>query len=76
MIHYSIGTPTWVELRSPDVEASVAFYRELFGWKASAEKLSSGYRMFSSADKIVSGVRPLHGSQISPLELQFQRVNV
>jgi len=66
MIHYFIGTPTWVELRSPDVEASIAFYRELFGWKASEEKRSSGSRMFSSGDKIVSGVRPLHGTQISP----------
>src|SRR6266496_1721715 len=66
MIHYSIGTPTWVELRSPDVEASIAFYHELFGWKASEEKRSSGSRMFSSGDKLVSGVRPLHGTQISP----------
>jgi predicted enzyme related to lactoylglutathione lyase len=66
MIHYSIGTPTWVELRSPDVEVSIAFYRELFGWKASEEKHASGYRMFSSADKIVSGVKPLQGTQLSP----------
>lgn len=66
MIHYSIGTPTWVELRSPDVEASIAFYHELFGWKASEEKRSSGSRMFSSGDKLVSGVRPVHGTQISP----------
>jgi predicted enzyme related to lactoylglutathione lyase len=66
MIHYTPGTPTWVELRSPDVEASVAFYRELFGWKASDEKPSSGYRMFSSGGKLVSGVRPLHSTQISP----------
>jgi uncharacterized protein len=66
MIHYSIGTPTWVELHSPDVEASIAFYHELFGWKAGEEKRSSGSWMFYSGDKIVAGVRPLHGTQILP----------
>src|SRR5688572_31238813 len=71
MIHYSIGTPTWVELRSPDVEASIAFYHELFGWKASEEKRSSGSRMFSSGDKLVSGVRPVQGTQISPQWISY-----
>jgi predicted enzyme related to lactoylglutathione lyase len=66
MIQYTSGTPTWVELRSPDVEASVAFYRELFGWKASEEKPFSGSRIFSSGGEIVSGIRPLLGTQLSP----------
>jgi predicted enzyme related to lactoylglutathione lyase len=66
MIHYSPGTPTWAELRSPDIDASVAFYCELFGWKAGEEKPSSGYRMFSSGGEIVAGIRPLLGTQLSP----------
>ncbi len=75
MIDYTPGTPTWVELRSPDVEASVAFYRELFGWKASEEKPSSGYRMFSSGGKIISGVSSLHGTQISPQWITYISTN-
>jgi predicted enzyme related to lactoylglutathione lyase len=66
MIHYTPGTPTWVELRSPDVEASAAFYRELFGWKASEEKPFSGSRIFSSGGAIVAGIRLLLGTQLSP----------
>ncbi|GHO47481.1 VOC family protein [Ktedonospora formicarum] len=66
MIHSTPGTPTWVELCSPDVEVSVSFYRELFGWEASEASFLSGSQMFSSGGKIVSGVRPLHDLQISP----------
>ncbi|GAA2738760.1 VOC family protein [Actinocorallia aurantiaca] len=31
---YSPGTPCWAELATPDLEASRAFYSELFGWAA------------------------------------------
>lgn len=30
---YAPGTPNWVDLQSPDVEASRAFYGPLFGWE-------------------------------------------
>jgi predicted enzyme related to lactoylglutathione lyase len=44
------GAPSWVDLSTPDVEASVAFYGDLFGWEATeagpAEE-TGGYRMFS-----------------------------
>ena len=30
---YPHGVPCWVDLRTPDVEASAAFYAGLFGWK-------------------------------------------
>ena len=29
---YAPGTPSWVDLGTPDVEASTAFYSALFGW--------------------------------------------
>ncbi|TLZ31474.1 MAG: VOC family protein, partial [Gammaproteobacteria bacterium] len=31
---YAPGTPSWVDLGSPDLEASKRFYRALFGWNA------------------------------------------
>jgi len=66
MIHYSYGTPIWVDLGSPDVDASVAFYCDLFGWAASQVEQTSGYRMFSSGGKVVSGIRPLQSALLSP----------
>jgi predicted enzyme related to lactoylglutathione lyase len=29
-----VGSPTWIELWSPDVQKSLAFYKDLFGWDA------------------------------------------
>lgn len=63
MIYHPPGTPCWVDLSSPDVDASVAFYRDLFGWKAGKAEQSSGYRMFSSGGKVVSGIAPLKSEQ-------------
>ena len=30
---YEPGTPSWVDLASPDLPSSVSFYRDLFGWE-------------------------------------------
>ncbi len=30
---YEPGTPCWVDLGSPDLDASVEFYAALFGWE-------------------------------------------
>ena len=66
MIYYPPGTPCWVDLCSPDVDASVAFYHDLFGWEAGSAEQSSGYRMFSSEGKLVSGIVPLKSEQGLP----------
>lgn len=66
IIHYPSGTPLWVDLVSPDIDASVAFYAGLFGWKVSRTGQVGSYRMFSSAGKVVSGIRPLLGELLSP----------
>lgn len=53
------GTPSWVDLASPDVDASVAFYRELMGWSATEPgpvEETGGYRMFQQDGKSVGGV--------------------
>jgi len=46
---YAPGTPSWVELSSPDTDASAAFYGALFGWQATDPgpvEETGGYRMF------------------------------
>ena len=56
------GTPTWVDLATPDVDAAIAFYGELFGWSAPAPaEGGGGYRMFEQDAKVVAGVGPIMG---------------
>ena len=58
MPEYAPGTPSWVELSSPDPEASAAFYREVLGWSATEPGAAEtgGYRMFQSDGKNVAGL--------------------
>jgi uncharacterized protein len=59
---YEPGAPCWVELSgTPDVEASKAFYRELFGWEMPELPNSvelGGYRRAKLDGKDVAGVSP------------------
>src|SRR5512143_3847131 len=59
MADYAPGTPSWVELSSPDVDASASFYRELMGWTATepgpAEE-TGGYRIFERDGRSVAGL--------------------
>ncbi|MBA2677341.1 MAG: VOC family protein [Ktedonobacteraceae bacterium] len=66
MIHYPLRIPLWVDLVSPDIDASIAFYSDLFGWEVSQAEQTNGYRTFSSGGKIVAGIRPLQGEPLSP----------
>ena len=53
---YPPGTPSWVDLGSPDVDASARFYGELFGWQAAEAgppEETGGYRMFMKDGKLV-----------------------
>jgi predicted enzyme related to lactoylglutathione lyase len=59
MPEYPPGTPSWVELSSPDADASAKFYGDLMGWKATdpgpAEE-TGGYRMFQQDGQNVGGL--------------------
>lgn len=59
---YTPGTPCWVDLATPDVEATAEFYGALFGWEVpelpnSAEM--GGYRRAKKAGRDVAGVYSL-----------------
>jgi predicted enzyme related to lactoylglutathione lyase len=59
--HYEPGTPSWVDLASPDVEASAAFNGALFGWTFAAAgpvEETGGYGMFTLRGKNVAGIGP------------------
>ncbi|MGI9603552.1 MAG: VOC family protein [Acidimicrobiales bacterium] len=53
------GTPCWVDLMSPDVDASKAFYTAVFGWDAEDQHDDDGnrvYVMFTLDGKSVCGL--------------------
>ncbi len=58
MPEYAPGTPSWVELSSPDADAAAAFYGEVMGWSATepGPAESGGYRMFQQDGKSVAGL--------------------
>jgi uncharacterized protein len=62
MIEYAHGTPSWVDLSSPDLDASARFYGDLLGWEATATEgpveETGGYRMFTLGGKEVAGLGP------------------
>src|SRR5258705_13031949 len=59
MLDFAPGTPSWVELSSPDTDAAAAFYHDLMGWTATEPgpvEESGGYRMFQQEGQNVGGL--------------------
>lgn len=60
---YEPGTPSYADLASPDLDASLTFYGALFGWtgEASTEPEAMGYTVFMLGDAAVAGLGPTFG---------------
>jgi uncharacterized protein len=59
---YSPGTPCWVDLGTPDIDAAVDFYGSLFGWQVPESEnveQTGGYRRATKNGVDVAGVMPL-----------------
>ena len=56
---YAPGTPSWVDLASTDIPASIAFYGGLFGWEAVDQGPDAGgYHILQKDGKAVAGLGP------------------
>jgi predicted enzyme related to lactoylglutathione lyase len=69
MRSYLAGTPSWVDLGSPDLDDSKRFYCGLFGWEADDAgdpEQTGGYAMFRLRGKLVAGLGPLSGEGEPP----------
>ena len=69
MPDYPPGTPSWVDLGSPDPDAAARFYKEVFGWEAEQRgdpEQTGGYRTFTLSGKSVGGLMPLMNEQQPP----------
>ncbi|HWK27910.1 MAG TPA: VOC family protein [Solirubrobacter sp.] len=63
---YAPGTPSWVDLATPDVDGAADFYGALFGWSADPAgsiEQTGGYRFFRSGGHKVAGLSPLMDEQ-------------
>lgn len=59
---YAPGTPCWVDLGSPDLDASIEFYGSLFGWdvpESANSEATGGYRQAMLRGRPVCGMMPL-----------------
>ena len=45
---YAAGTPCWVDLMSPDVDASKEFYTSVFGWEGVDQFDPEGNRIYTN----------------------------
>ena len=67
---YEPGTPSWVDLATPDPAGAKRFYGELFGWEAEdagPPEETGGYAMFRLRGKNVAGVSPLMSEDQPPV---------
>jgi uncharacterized protein len=56
---FAPGTPSWVDISSPDVQATARFYSQLFGWQAEDLGEQAGhYTMFTQDGKQVAAAGP------------------
>src|SRR4051794_28473228 len=73
---YQPGEPTWIDLGSPDTDASVAFYGALFGWTATEGREEfGGYRNFLKDGKTVAGLMPLMQAGQPPVWTSYVRTS-
>jgi len=65
---YAPGTPSWVDLGSPDTAASAAFYGGLLGWNADIDPRpeAGGYGMFTLRGLNVAGIGPQQNADMPP----------
>lgn len=59
---YAPGVPCWVDVSTPDLDASTDFYTELFGWTAVFDESEDygGYGNFHLHGKEVAGIGPVY----------------
>ena len=65
---YHPGEPIWLDLGSPDVDASIAFYGAMFGWTAEPGLAEfGGYANFTKDGRKVAGLMPLMAPDQRPV---------
>lgn len=66
MTDYASGTPSWIDVSTPDMEGTKAFYSRLFGWEAMTYPEMGGYTNFTMNGKLVCGAVPIQSPDQHP----------
>lgn len=66
MTDYAAGTPSWVDVSTPNMEATKSFYSGLFGWEATTYPEMGGYTNFTKGGKLVCGAAPTQSPDQHP----------
>ena len=66
MTDYAAGTPSWVDVSTPNMGATKAFYSGLFGWEATTYPEMGGYTNFTKGGKLVCGAAPTQSPDQHP----------
>jgi predicted enzyme related to lactoylglutathione lyase len=66
MTTYAPGTPIWIDVSTPDMEGTKAFYGALFGWEGTTYPEMGGYTNFTLRGKLVAGGAPIMSPDQSP----------
>lgn len=66
---YQPGEPSWADLGTPDMDRTLHFYGELFGWTADEPRGPEygGYRTLRKDGRSVAGVMPLMSPEQPPV---------
>lgn len=64
---YLAGTPSWVDVTTPDLDGAIKFYGDLFGWDIEKGDEEFGYySMASLRGKTVAGIGPMPPGSPAP----------
>ncbi len=66
MTAYAPGTPSWVDVSTPDLDGAKAFYGALFGWQAETLEEMGRYTNFFKDGKRVCGAMPFQSPDQHP----------
>jgi uncharacterized protein len=66
MPDYAPGVPMWVDVSSPDLDKTRAFYSDLFGWEGQIMPDAGGYTIFFLGGKMVCAAGPTMGAEQHP----------
>ncbi|MBB4935547.1 hypothetical protein F4561_006441 [Lipingzhangella halophila] len=56
---FVLGSPCWLDLGAPDIDAASSFYTAVFDWEFNSAGPDSGYGMFTKDGKITAAVGQL-----------------
>lgn len=53
--NYAQGTPCWIDIGTPDLDAAIAFYSDLFGWEIEKGLAEMGHYSMAQSMRVRVG---------------------